>query len=87
MKLIFKIKKSGGKNRNPVEIILKKGDKVYKRIEETDKLLEGLDKILKKSKVEINSIRKKIRIDNSSTKNKYTSFRIVKSIEKALKLF
>ncbi len=71
---------------NPREIALnlKKGDRIYvERVEKAEDLLLGLDKILKKSKIKFIDIGK-IKVDNLN-KSRYTSFRIVKSIEKALK--
>ena len=71
---------------NPREIALnlKKGDRIYvEKVEKAEDLLLGLDKILKKSKIKFIDIGK-IKVDNLN-KSRYTSFRIVKSIEKALK--
>lgn len=71
---------------NPSEIIiaLKKGDDVYvEKVEKAEDVLLGLDKILKKSKIKVIDIGN-IKIDNFN-KSKHTSFRIVKSIEKALR--
>lgn len=71
---------------NPREIVinLKKGDRIYvEQVLRAEDLLLGLDKILKKSKIKVIDIRN-IRIDNLN-KSKYTSFRIIKSIEKALR--
>lgn len=85
MNLIFKIKKAKQKGRAPVEIILKKDKKIYKKtVGSADKVIEGLDRILKGSKIEITNI-KSIKVDDLN-KNRYTSYRILKSIEKALKL-
>ncbi len=70
----------------PVDItlILKRGSEIYtEKIEEAEDMIERLDRILKKSKIEITDIRN-IKIDNFN-KNKYTSYRILKSIEKALR--
>lgn len=53
-------------------------------VESAEKILEGLDKIFKKSKIEITAIKNIQTIDLN--KSRYTSYRIVKSIEKALKL-
>lgn len=71
---------------NPSEIViaLKKGNDMYiEKVEKAEDVLLGLDKILKKSKIKVIDIGN-IKIDNFN-KSKYTSFRIVKSIEKALK--
>lgn len=72
---------------NPREITLnlKKEDRIYnEKVEKAEDLLLGLDKIVKKSKVKFIDIGK-IKVDNFN-KGRYTSFRIVKSIEKALRL-
>lgn len=86
MNLIFKIQKSGQKGKVPVEVILKDKNKVIgkKTVENAEKILEGLDKIFKKSKIGITAIKNIKTIDLN--KNRYTSYRIVRSIEKALKL-
>ena len=69
----------------PVEIILEAGDSTYKeKAESADKILRGLDKILKKSRIEITDI-KSIKIDNQN-KNRYTSYRIAEAILRALKI-
>lgn len=81
MKTILNIK------LNPQEIVLnlKKEDRIYtEKVEKAEDLLLGLDKILKKSKIKPTDIGK-IKVDNFN-KSRYTSFRIVKSIEKALRL-
>lgn len=86
MQLIFKIQKSGQKGKVPVEVILKDKNKVIGKetVENAEKILEGLDKIFKKSKIGITAIKNIQTIDLN--KNRYTSYRIVRSIEKALKL-
>lgn len=86
MQLIFKIQKSGQKGKVPVEVILKDKNKVIGREtkENAEKILEGLDKIFKKSKIGMTAIKNIKTIDLN--KNRYTSYRIVRSIEKALKL-
>lgn len=85
MQLIFKIKKSKQKGAAPVEVILEKNGQKYKEIvKNADKILEGLDKILKKSKIGITGLENIKTIDLN--KNRYTSYRIIKAIEKALKL-
>ena len=69
----------------PVEIILEAKDNTYKeKAESADKILEALDKILKKSRIEITDI-KSIKIDNQN-KNRYTSYRIAEAILRALKI-
>jgi len=74
------------RGRAPVEVILKKKREIIGReeVKNAEKILEGLDKILKKNKIEITTI-KLIKVDDLN-KNKHTSYRIIKSIEKALKL-
>lgn len=86
MELIFQINKSSQKGAVPVEIVLKDKKRTIGKeiVENAEKVLEGLDKILKKSKIEITDIKNIKTIDLN--KNRYTSYRIVKSIEKALKL-
>ncbi len=93
MNLIFKIKNihsdprgTKQKGKAPVEVVLEKNNKIIgkKTVESADKVLEGLDKILKKSKIGITAI-KSIKVDDLN-KNRYTSYRIVKSVEKALKI-
>jgi hypothetical protein len=85
MKLIFKILKSEQKGEVPVEVILKRAARIIckETVENPEKILEGLDKILKRSKISITDI-KSINIDNLN-QNRYTSYRITKSIKKALK--
>lgn len=93
MNLIFKIQKSGQKGkarlatkRVPVEVILKDKNKVIGKeaVENAEKVLEGLDRIFKKSRIGMTAIKNIQTIDLN--KNRYTSYRIVRSIEKALKL-
>lgn len=85
MNLIFKIKKNKQKGPVPVEVILKGDKRIYKeKVESADNVLEGLDKILKRSKMKIADI-EGIKVDDLN-RNRYTSYRIIKSIEKALKL-
>lgn len=86
MNLIFQIQKSGKKGVVPVEVVLKDKNRVIGReiVENAEKVLGGLDKILKKSKIGITAI-KSMKVEDLN-KNRYTSFRIIKSIEKALKL-
>jgi len=83
--LVFKIQKAKQKGATSVEVILEKNKRIYReKVESADKVLEGLDKILKKSKIEITAV-KSIKVDDLN-RNRYTSYRIVKSIEKALKI-
>jgi len=86
MNLIFKIQKSGQKGKVPVEVILKDKNKVIGRetVGNAEKVLEGLDRIFKKSRIGMTAIKNIQTIDLN--KNRYTSYRIVRSIEKALKL-
>lgn len=85
MQLVFKVKKAKQKGKAPVEVILEKDKKIFKEtVESADKVLEGLDRILKRSKIEITNI-KSIKVDDLN-KNRYTSYRIIRAIEKALKL-
>jgi hydrogenase maturation factor HypF (carbamoyltransferase family) len=71
-------------NLRETTLNLKKGNRIYvEKVEKAEDLLLGLDKILKKSKIKFIDIGK-IKVDNFN-KSRYTSFRIVKSIEKALK--
>lgn len=85
MQLIFKILKSDKKGEVPVEVILKRNARVIckETVDNPEKILEGIDKILKRSKISITDI-KSINIDNLN-QNRYTSYRIAKSIKKALK--
>ncbi len=83
MQLIFRIKKSD-LGEQIIEIIVKTSDKIIRsEAGEAENVLDKLDKILKKSKIEITDI-KNIRIDNLD-KNRYTTYRIIRSIEKGLK--
>lgn len=86
MELIFKVKKSDKKGAVPVEIILKDKNRIVDQetVENAEKILEGLDRIFKKSRIGTTAIKNIKTID--SNKNRYTSYRIVKSIEKALNL-
>ncbi len=83
MQIVFKIKKSD-LDKQVIEIIVKsKGKIIRTEVGEAEDALIGLDKILKKNKIKIGEIRS-IKIDNQN-KNRYTSYRILKSIEKAIK--
>ena len=92
MQLIFKIQKTNKKGAAPVEIILKEKNLFRKQtnriinretMENAEKVLEKLDKIFKKSNIGITNIKNIKTIDLN--KNRYTSYRIVRSIERALK--
>lgn len=83
MQLIFRIHKIE-QNQSLIEIILKRKNKIIiAKAGEAEDVLDKLDKILKKSKIEITDIRN-IKIDNLN-KNRYTTYRILKSLEKALR--
>lgn len=96
MKLIFKIRKAGENGRSPIEIVIswsrrRAGSRqragknfVSAIIENTDLLLPTLDKLLKKNKIELESL-KDINIEIANGAG-LTSTRIVLSISKALKL-
>ncbi len=84
MQLILRILKSNIKGKRPIEIILK-NKKVYKeKVSSSDKVLNEIDKILNRSKIKDIKKISRIKIDNLN-KNGYTTYRVVKSIEKALK--
>lgn len=88
--LTFKIHKAGEnkrpacrRGRSPIEIILKDKKRIFKATaENTDNLLSALDTLLKKSKIELESL-KEIKLENSKQAG-LTSQRIVKTIVKAL---
>lgn len=91
--LIFKVKKAREHGRSPIEIVLSRRtgsraqsrDKTYKAItEDTDKLLGTLDKLLKRNKIELESLNN-IKVETTREAG-LTSQRIVKSIVKALSL-
>lgn len=68
-----------------IVLILRKEDKVYiERVKNAEDILKGLDKILKKSKIENTNIRS-IKVIDNLDKTGYTSYRIAKAIQKALK--
>jgi len=85
MKLTFRLEKAKENGRSPIEIILKDGKKVDTEItENTDELLKKLDKVLKKNKIEIESIKDiNVEIVNGAG---LTSKRIVLAITRALRL-
>lgn len=85
MKLTFRLEKAKENGRSPIEIILKDGKKVDTEItENTDELLKKLDKVLKKNKIEIESI-KDINVEIANGAG-LTSKRIVLAITRALRL-
>ncbi len=85
MNLVFKIEKTKQKEKAPIQVILKTKDKIYKeKAESADKILEKLDKILKKSKIKVTAV-KNVKVIDKSHKIGFTSYRIIRSIEKALK--
>lgn len=83
MKLVFKILKAKEHGRSPIEIIIfGNGKKFVATTENTDLLLPKLDKLLKKNKINIESLKDiKVEIVNGAG---LTSTRIVSSIFKAL---
>jgi len=93
MRLIFKIKKAKEHGRSGIEIVLsrragsraKSRDKIYTATtEDTDNLLSALDKLLKRNKIELESLNDiKVEIEKGAG---LTSTRIVLSIVKALSL-
>ncbi|OGZ33275.1 MAG: hypothetical protein A2V69_01955 [Candidatus Portnoybacteria bacterium RBG_13_40_8] len=83
--LIFKVKKAEEHGRSGIEIILKDKKKISRVItEDTDKLLGMLDKLLKRNKIELESLNN-IKVETTREAG-LTSQRIVKSIVKALSL-
>jgi len=83
--LIFKIQKAKKHGRSPIEILISGKGKTHKAItENTDELLQTLDKLLKRNKIELDTLNEiKLEILNGAG---LTSQRIVKSIIKALSL-
>ncbi|MFZ5559496.1 MAG: hypothetical protein ACOZAL_01750 [Patescibacteria group bacterium] len=83
--LIFKIQPTKEHGRSPVEIVLRDKNKIFKSItENTDNLLSTLDKLLKRNKIELETLND-IKVEISK-KAGFTSQRIVKAIVKALSL-
>lgn len=83
MKLIFKVKKAGKDGRSSIEIVLG-ADKLVAK--DTDKIIPTLDKLLKRNKIKVESLKRgdiKIEIN---PKAGLTSQRIVKTVIKALSL-
>jgi hypothetical protein len=93
MQLIFKVKKAKERGRSGIEIVLshragsraQSRDKISKAItDNTDELLQTLDKLLKRNKIELESLSDiKVEIEKGAG---LTSTRIVSSIVKALSL-
>ena len=83
--LIFKIHPAKKNGRSGIELILQK-DKGIDRLNSrgTDQILQTLDKLLKKNKIKLESL-KDIKIEIAKEAG-LTSQRIVKSIVKALSL-
>ena len=83
--LTFKLQPAKENGRSPIEIVLKNGKKISKEItENTDELLEKLDKVLKKNKIDIESLKDiDVEIANGAG---LTSKRIVLAITRALRL-
>lgn len=83
MKLIFRVKTASKDGKSPIEIVLG-NDKLVAR--STDQLLQTLDKLLKRNKIKVESLKRgdiKIEIN---PKAGLTSQRITKAIIKALSL-
>lgn len=85
MRLTFKIQKAKEHGRSSIEIILREKNKIFKSItDNTDNLLQTLDKLLKRNKIELESLDDiKVEIEKGAG---LTSTRIVSSIVKALSL-
>ena len=79
MKLIFKLHPAKENGRSKIELILNNQKMVAKN---TDQILSALDKLLKRNKIEIGSLKDiKLEIDKKAG---LTSQRIIKAIIKAL---
>jgi hypothetical protein len=84
MKLTFNIKPAKEHGRSPIEILISGNKKKFVvNTENTDELLEKLDKLLKKNKIDIESL-KDINVEIANGAG-LTSTRIVSSISKALR--
>jgi hypothetical protein len=85
VRLIFKVKKAKEHGRSPIVIALREKNKISKSItDNTDNLLSTLDKLLKRNKIELESLNNiKVEVTREAG---LTSQRIVKSIVKALSL-
>ena len=85
MQLIFKIQKAKEHGRSGIEIILRDRNKISKSItDNTDNLLSALDKLLKKNKIELDTLND-IKLEIAKEAG-LTSQRIIKAIIKALSL-
>ncbi|MBA7686156.1 hypothetical protein ES703_94595 [subsurface metagenome] len=83
MRLIFKVKKASKDGKSPVEIVVN-DDRLVAR--DTDKIISTLDKLLKRNRIKVESLKRgdiKIEIN---PKAGLTSQRITKAIIKALSL-
>jgi hypothetical protein len=92
MKLLFKIQPAKEHGRSPIEIVLthktgsraaSRGDNLKAITENTDLLLPTLDRLLKKNKIDTESL-KDINVEIANGAG-LTSTRIVSSISKALR--
>ena len=80
-KLILKVKKAQEDGRSQVEIVLGKNRLIAQN---SDEIISTLDKLLKKSKMELESVKHiNLRIDKKAG---LTSQRIAKAVVKALNL-
>ena len=83
MQLIFRVKKAEEGGRSPVELVLNNDKLVAKN---TDQLIQTLDKLLKRNKIELEDINSKnIKLEINKEAG-LTSRRITKAIIKALSL-
>ena len=81
--LTFKLHPAKENKRSDMDIILKNRDKIQKvTVSDSDKILSALDTLLKKSKIELESL-SGIKLE-SSKRAGLTSQRIAKAIIKAL---
>jgi hypothetical protein len=79
-KLIFKIQKAKENGKSAIEIVLGK-DRIV--AQNTDQVLPTLDKLLKRNKIELESLKDiKLEVDKKAG---LTSQRIIKSVIKALR--
>lgn len=85
LQLVFKIQKAKEHGRSGIEIVLRDKKKISKSItDNTDNLLSTLDKLLKRNKIKLESLKNiKLEIDKEAG---LTSKRIVLAIVKALSL-
>jgi len=83
MELVFKVKKAGDDGKSPIEIVLGKHKSTAPT---TDQIISTLDKLLKRNKIKVESLKRgDIKIE-VNPKAGLTSQRIVKTIIKALSL-